>query len=668
MVLLIKMNWTINQWQFDSSKQTIKTANQLVRLEPMQSELLLYFCQNTHDIIHRDKLIEQVWCNQFITENAVNKVIAKLRKSLADDVKKPRFIVTYPKKGYKFIAIVKQSEKGNAILKSKRFKIGFGSIVLFIIVIIAIVNFSAEENYFSKATALTRGGGEEYEPNISPDGKYLSYSALENYTYHLYIKNLQSGQTAKVSDGIGNAGGSHWSQDGTQLIYLYTNEQQCEFRLMEIVDGRVTHEKNIHNCPANSYGSAIFTHTKNQIIYAERLSVDQPYYIYSMDLTDSSKVKLRQPEAIKAGNSEFNLHPFENKLLISSPDQQQWLTFYELDLDTNELKFLFNKNQYLCCAIWNHQGNKIITMGHHPAYSLIEMSLDGKEVNTIYEATHQVGKPIRAGFNKTYIYSGGNYDYNIDYIDIETNLESPFIDSSVVDELPNLSNDGQFLGFLSRKSGTSQIWIKNIKSGLTNQLTKFNEHGKHYDLKWSPDDKRLALLISNGIKIINTASGESELLKLPHQEIKGMSWFDVNHIAYSLKKDSKWQVYHYDINDSKIQSIDSKWAYIYYDNDEKHHAYINHQQQLFIGGKAINQLNNPRWLFQNRFDFQYEDEKLYYYDHNGSGSFGLYSINLLTMNSERLFDSICSGFSILNNDIYYCNLKNKSADIFQISR
>lgn len=664
------MIWTINQWQFDSAKQALKSGRLIVRLEPMQAELLLYFCQNPSLIIHRDELIEKVWHGHIITENAVNKVIAKLRKSLGDNAQNASFIVTYPKKGYKFIADVKdKSPNKNSIYRKRLIRVVVSIVVvLFIGMKIAVVSFNKEGIYFNKVTALTRGGGEEYEPAISPNGLYLSYSALENNTYHLYIKNLRTGITTKISDGIGNAGGSNWSFDGKQLIYLYTFKQQCELRLMNIKKGIVISEKRIHNCPANSYGSAIFTHRKDQIIYAERMHVDQPYYLYSLNLSKSIKIKLNQPKTIKGGNSQFDLHPIENKLLISSPDHQQWLGFYQLDLDTGKLDFLFKKNQYLCCAIWNHQGDKVITMGHHPAYGLIEMSLDGKEVNSIYEAVHQVGSPVRVEFNKTYAYSGGNYDYNIDYYNHNSKQQLQTINSSVIDELPNLSMDGQLLAFLSRRSGTSQVWTKNLATGSLKQLTKFNEHEKHYDLKWSPDNKFLAVLISNGIRIVNVNSGDNKLLKLPQQEIRGMSWFDNDYIAYSLRYNNNWQVYHYNIHTSETQQTDLNWAYINYADDKKHHAYINHQEQLFINGKLIDQVTNPRWLFQNRFDFQYHKGKIYYYDHNGNNSFGLYRMDLDKKKPVHLFDSTCAGLSVSDDGLYYCDLNSKSADIFQISQ
>ncbi len=662
------MIYQLKDWRFDADRQVLSMDNTEARLEPLQSELLRYFCDNPQRIITRDELIESVWQGHIVTENAVNRVIAKLRKSLKDQVKNPRFIVTYPKKGYKFIVSV-DSNVELPIIKPKKTSMNLimaVSVVLCSVIAALTFFYENDADYFYKAKALTRGGGQEYEAKISPNGSYLSYSAFESGVYHLYLKDLTTGETKRISDGLGNAGSSDWSADGGKLIYLYTHKDRCELRLMTLTNSQVLEEKIIHNCPSGSYGSVTFTHDTDHIIYAERSSQGAPYYIYRLNINDFSQTQLNQPVAYKAGNSQFDLHPTEDKLLISSPDEQQWLGFYVLDLTTDELTFLFKKDEHLCCAIWNHNGDKIITMGLHPANSLIEISMDGKNIKTLYETTHQVGPPVRVTHNETYLYSGGQFDYDIKSYHVDSKTHEFAVDSSVTDEFPAISHSGEQLAFLSRRSGHSQVWIKDLKNSQLSMLSQFDNHDKHFDIKWSPDDKYIAVLSSNGIHVIDTLNDDKKSLKLSQQEIRGMSWFDNNQLAFSLKKNQLWRVHHYDINKDTIRAMHEQWAYINYDNEGENHGFIDHQQQLFIGNRLIDQVSNQRWLFQNRFDFEQQQGKLYYYDKDAKDAFGLYVMDLESNLVERLYDSTCSGMTISMDKVFYCYLSNTSADIFQL--
>ena len=102
-----------------------------------------------------------------------------------------------------------------------------------------------------------------------------------------------------------------------------------------------------------------------------------PYELFEINLQTQLKKKLNQPEIFLGGNSQFDIHPFENKLLISSPDKQQWEGFYSLNLQTDELTLLFKQDAYICCGIWSHDGERVVLMGEYPAYQLISYDLNG---------------------------------------------------------------------------------------------------------------------------------------------------------------------------------------------------------------------------------------------------------------------------------------------------
>ncbi|MFL6336618.1 MAG: tetratricopeptide repeat protein [Pyrinomonadaceae bacterium] len=71
-------------------------------------QLLLYLIEQRHRLVTKDELIERVWADTAVTDDALVQLIGELRRGLGDDPRRPRFIKTIPKAGYRFIAPVEE--------------------------------------------------------------------------------------------------------------------------------------------------------------------------------------------------------------------------------------------------------------------------------------------------------------------------------------------------------------------------------------------------------------------------------------------------------------------------------------------------------------------------------------------------------------------------------
>ena len=88
----------------DTHNQLLYRQNETINLAPKVYDLLVFLCQNSHRVISKDELMEQVWSGTLVTENAISRTLVKVRKALADDPKNPQFIITVPRKGYRMVA------------------------------------------------------------------------------------------------------------------------------------------------------------------------------------------------------------------------------------------------------------------------------------------------------------------------------------------------------------------------------------------------------------------------------------------------------------------------------------------------------------------------------------------------------------------------------------
>jgi dipeptidyl aminopeptidase/acylaminoacyl peptidase len=78
-----------------------------------------------------------------------------------------------------------------------------------------------------------------------------------------------------------------------------------------------------------------------------------------------------------------------------------------------------------------------------------------------------------------------------------------------------LSPDGHTLAFLSNRSGNEEVWLLDVASGATRQLTHF-DGPKLQDLAWSPDSQMLLTSVPEAgqfdITLIDKRSGATKLV------------------------------------------------------------------------------------------------------------------------------------------------------------
>ena len=78
--------FTIGQYEFNSTLRTLKFENKIVRLSPKESSLLKMLCQNKNKMLNRDKALNQIWGDEgYFTARSMDVYITKLRKYLQND-------------------------------------------------------------------------------------------------------------------------------------------------------------------------------------------------------------------------------------------------------------------------------------------------------------------------------------------------------------------------------------------------------------------------------------------------------------------------------------------------------------------------------------------------------------------------------------------------------
>ena len=682
------MRWQIEGFVFCDQRQSLTHQGTVQQLEPILVALLAYFCQQPDKIINRDELIAAVWLGRTVTDGAVNRAITKLRRCFADNAKAPRFIATYPKKGYKFIANARRlapdtsenprhSNEAAPISTPRRHaanKFILYSLVAIIAFATAIVwQLTGPDNasVFTAAKPLTRSGGQEGQPRMSPDQQYLLYTEIAANKMRLFIKQLSDGSTTEVmpeADSSAWVGPGSWNASGDKVVYLVASKEYCRYYLQSFAAMTLGEPQLIHNCPAGSYGKIVFSHADDEIIYTERAAADAPYQLFAFNLTTGKKRKLNQPALVLAGNISFDLHPSQNKLLVSSVDEQMWEGFYAVDLDNDSVTLLFKLDSYICCGIWHHSGKRVVLMGEHPAVQLVSYDLQGKDRQVIYAGSQRLHPPERHSNGRDYVFAAGRTNLDINFYHFSSGITQQIANTSVDDRLAIVSPQHDNLAYIGLATGTEEIWLADSDGKNQRKLSHFNDQRHYLDLIWSPNGKTLAALTLNEIQLFDISTNANRVLRIPQTEIRAISFLDEQNLFYSVKQHGQWTVKHYNTATDHVSSLDSKWQFVRFAADANDSLWLDQQNNLYTGvtaqpvataqfgpidimlGRKFNLTKRgPRWYWQRWDQDQYQ----------------LYSMAAEHSQPSPLLRSDSPHFSLSATGIFYHSAERRNADIFQ---
>ena len=95
-------------FELDRNAYELRRSGQSVRLERIPYELLSLLIERRGQLVTREEIIERIWGKDVFhdTEHGINTAVRKIRQALQDDPDAPRFVLTVPAKGYRFVAPV----------------------------------------------------------------------------------------------------------------------------------------------------------------------------------------------------------------------------------------------------------------------------------------------------------------------------------------------------------------------------------------------------------------------------------------------------------------------------------------------------------------------------------------------------------------------------------
>ena len=93
-----------DRFELDEANAHLLRDGTPVSLAPTPFAVLCALVRQPGALLTTNALLDEVWGHQFVTDSVLRTAISELRTALDDDARKPRFIATVSRRGYRFIA------------------------------------------------------------------------------------------------------------------------------------------------------------------------------------------------------------------------------------------------------------------------------------------------------------------------------------------------------------------------------------------------------------------------------------------------------------------------------------------------------------------------------------------------------------------------------------
>ncbi len=218
------------EFELDTIHRRLTRGGETMALHAKAFDLLTFLVKNNGRIVSKDEILDTVWEGSFVEEANLVVQISNLRKILGETKNAPRFLVTIPGKGYKFVGETSENllliethsvseltiehEEINTrqttfpekrLSNLQRFAVAaiVVGVAVFIISSVAVVGWfwnrpaRATENKQIKIAKLT-ANGRIVNSAISPDGKFAVFAQKDGEGESLWVRQLETGSEKEI--------------------------------------------------------------------------------------------------------------------------------------------------------------------------------------------------------------------------------------------------------------------------------------------------------------------------------------------------------------------------------------------------------------------------------------------------------------------------------------
>src|SRR5262249_47048245 len=102
-------------FRLDLVNQCLWRDETRISLTPKPFAVLTYLVAHAGRLVTHEELLAAIWPDTYVQPEVLRRYILEIRRVLGDNAETPRFIQTFPKRGYQFIAPLRSEESAEQL-------------------------------------------------------------------------------------------------------------------------------------------------------------------------------------------------------------------------------------------------------------------------------------------------------------------------------------------------------------------------------------------------------------------------------------------------------------------------------------------------------------------------------------------------------------------------
>jgi Tol biopolymer transport system component/DNA-binding winged helix-turn-helix (wHTH) protein len=488
-------------------------------IEPKVMEVLMYLARHSGEVLPKNRIIQAVWVDTFVTDDVLIRAITALRKAFGDDPSKPKIIQTVPRKGYRLMVSVNQVDISTEQRKNLRVPmlVGMGIVVLVTAGFTIYSLWNGESTFPDNepplvAVPLTSYPGEEYCPSFSPEGDRVVFmwNGENRDNWDVYIQQIGVGGPVPLTRDPAEEGYPSWSPDGRSIAFLRKlTADKYAVLLIPPLGGFERKLAEIRlSVYTNPFNSLCWSPDSQWLAVRSRSDSEERPSIFLLSVGSGDMIPLTSGEGYGDFSPAFS--PDGRYLVFSRQFTMGHSPLYLLELDSNfepigEPRQLFDLNGRSTSPVWVEGGREIIfLLGTSFSTGVIYRASVSEPpmIRPLGVGGSAVFTPAVSQRERRLVFSEIMQDRNIYRIALgdqdrivngETSREVSFIESTRDDRDPQYSPDGHRIAFSSERTGNFEIWVCDSDGKQPRRLTSFNGPAAAAPC-WSPDGRMICFV------------------------------------------------------------------------------------------------------------------------------------------------------------------------------
>ena len=306
----------IGEFDVEPSLNRLHKGLEVLTVEPRVMDLLVLLAESPGQVFGRDEILQRVWPETKVQDDALRRVVALLRRVFDDDPKAPRYIETVTRRGYRLVAPVSHpAAKPNDSVASRSPRLLWGMLLF--------VGFGVATGWLAQRGGapgiqldlrpLTSLPGHESEPAFSADGNSVAFIHEEGGRKALLVKGIRDGEARQILQRP-RLSAPAWSPDGNRVLVVVPGSD-CQILSVEVRDPSTV--RSLYACSEGERLGEVLQPDDKTLIFSRRPArFGSPWRVHRYDLVTHESVQLTLPDEPGYGDVFLTLSPDRQKVAV----------------------------------------------------------------------------------------------------------------------------------------------------------------------------------------------------------------------------------------------------------------------------------------------------------------------------------------------------------------